>query len=156
MFKYNLVNSAPAVNEVDIKNVEEYIGCRFPNSLRELYLKFNGGEVDGKRKIFESPSGIELEVKTFLPIRKKRFEGDSLLEESYDIFVRNKKLIPVGFILFAMDSGGFRYCINCGTEEIYFNNLDHFERSGGPMQLIASSLSEFIDGMVTEEQAYGD
>jgi hypothetical protein len=33
---------------------------------------------------------IEVEVKTFLPIKYERFDGDSLVEDSYELFVKQK------------------------------------------------------------------
>jgi cell wall assembly regulator SMI1 len=155
MYKYKLVECAKELTEADIANAEKLIGKELPPSLRDFYLLYNGGVVEKKRRIFVDEDGdIEAEVKVFLPI--KYDEGDSTVEKSYENFVKQKKLIPPQFIPFAMDSGGFRYCIDTVSEAVFFNNLDRLDSKEGPMEFICASLADFIDGMRTEKEAYGD
>jgi cell wall assembly regulator SMI1 len=155
MYKYKLIDGGRPLTIGEIENVEKQIGLKFPESLQTFYLLFNGGKVEKSRRIFVDREGdIEAEVKTFLPIKYKRFEGDSLVEESYELFVNRKRLIPPQFIPFAMDSGGFRYCVDSESEAVFFNNLDHIEEPGGAMEFIAPSIEVFVNGMLTEKQAY--
>jgi cell wall assembly regulator SMI1 len=155
MYQYKLIDTGKPLTAKDIEWAERKIGCKFPESLKQFYLLFNGGEVEKKRRVFVDRGGdIEAEVKTFLPIKYERFDGDSLLEDSYELFVKQKKLIPPQFIPFAMDSGGFRYCVDSESEAVFFNNLDHIEEPEGPMEFIAPSIEAFINGMLTEKEAY--
>ena len=157
MYKFKLIQASKSLTSKDIKKVEELIGCALPPSLKDFYINYNGGKISGNRNVFvDIEKDIEKEVNSFLPIKYKRFEGDSTLEESYDLFVNKKKLIPNGFIPFAMDSGGFRFCMDCESESIFFNNLDHIENPEGPMEFVSTSIVDFIAGMKTEKEAYGE
>lgn len=150
MLKCTLINTSRPLSKTDIKKVGIDIGCRFPQSLSDFYLRFNGGEAEGKRRIFESNTGIQLEVATFLPILHKRFKGDSLLEDSYWSLVREQNLIPQGYIPFAMDPDGFRYWMDCKTGEVFYSNFVRRGKTGSPMQQIASTLVEFVNGLVAK------
>lgn len=155
MLKRKLVNSSKKITEEDIKKVEKIIKLPLPEELKKIYLKYNGGEVEGGRKIYVSEEGMEYEVKSFLPIGYPRFEADSLLEDSYVFFVKEKKLIPKNFIPFAMDSGGFRYCINVDDGQVYVSNFDKDDDAADYMDLVTSSVENFINKMVTEDEAFG-
>jgi cell wall assembly regulator SMI1 len=154
MLKRKLIKSSKKISDDDIKKVEKLIKLSFPSDLKNFYLKYNGGEVEGGRKIYLGKNGMEYEVKNFLPIGHPRFEADALLEDSYVFFVKEKKLIPRNFIPFAMDSGGFRYCINADDGKVYFSNLDKEGKPADCMELVAPSIDEFINTLITEKQAF--
>lgn len=68
------------------------------------------------------------------------------------MFTIKKKLIPLSYIPFAIDDGGYPYCINDNDNKIYIGYFDDYD--GNPestIRFIANSLMEFIDGMKTEE-----
>lgn len=155
MANFVFVNTAEKITIKDITYVEEKIKQKLPLEIVNHYLLFNGGELENDRCVYvDSENDIEADVKTFLPIKHKRFQGDSLLEDSYILFVFKKKIMPPNFIPFAMDNGGFRYCYNIDDFKIYLCDLDRIEKPSGPMKLIAPSLNAFINGMKTEEEAY--
>lgn len=149
-----LVKSSKKLTEEDIARVEKKLGLSLPEDLKSLYLHYNGGEVEGGRKIFLTQEGMEYEVKSFLQMLYPRFEADALLEDSYVFFVKEKKLIPKKYIPFAMDSGGFRYCLNVSDGKVYFSNWDKDCKPQDYMDLVASSAGGFIQGMVTEKEAF--
>jgi hypothetical protein len=98
---------------------------------------------------------VDVSIKSFLPIRYKRYEKDLLLEQAYQTFVIDKKLITSEFLPFAIDEGAFPYCYNTTDGSIQLFYMDDLESEDGPMRFIASSLEEFISGLATESEAYG-
>lgn len=155
MLKRKFIKSSKKITDADIARVEKTIRLTLPDELKNLYRKYNGGEVEGGRKIYVTDAGVEYEVKHFLPIAYPRFEADALLEDSYIFFVKEKKLIPKNFIPFAMDSGAFRYCVNVDDGQVYFSNFDKDDTPINCMERVASSIEQFVNGLVTEDEAYG-
>jgi len=152
MLKYTLINTSLPITKADIKKVGIDIGCRFPESLSDFYLRFNGGEAEGERRIFASAAGRELEVQTFLPILHQRFKGDLLLEDSYWSLVREKNSIPRGYIPFAMGPGGLRYWMDCKTGAVYYSDFVRQGKTGSAMQHIASTIDEFVNGLAARNE----
>jgi hypothetical protein len=153
MSKYKIIGSSKKVTESDIQRVEKALNIKFPKSLKDFYLMHNGGKMSGEGNIFlDTKKGKTYDVRQFLPILYKKKTGDSLLEDSYQLFVVEKKLIPPNFIPFAENCSGFQYCIDSKTEEVFFSNFEHMERPKGPMELVTKSITYFINGMVTEDE----
>jgi len=149
--KYKFIDSDAKLDDNDFLNVEKIIGRKIPKTMLKLYKNYNGGRVEGERNILIHPeSGMEYEVKIFLPMIYARYEKDSSVEGNYVFFCREKKIIPEEFIPFALDSGGFLFCMDATDEKIYFFNFDDPENS---KHLVANSLDEFIDSLITESEA---
>ena len=51
-------------------------------------------------------------------------------------------------------AGGFPYCYDAETGHILFANLEHYDNKEDMMELVAKSLTDFINGMKTEEEAF--
>ncbi|TNH15593.1 SMI1/KNR4 family protein [Testudinibacter sp. TR-2022] len=151
--KNNFVNSSKPLTEEDIKETEDLLEIKLPKDLKNLYLNSNGGEIEEDKSIFIDSDENDYNIKTFLPIKYKRSEGDQLLEENTIDFVLKKQLIPNGYIIFSIDWGGFPFCYDVNNGAIYFANLEE-EDSTHRIILIANSLEEFINGMITEDEAY--
>lgn len=146
------VNTGKKITTSDIQKVEKIINVKFPDDLAQLYLQYNGGEIAGNKFIYiDNSNDIDVSIKTFMPIIHKRTKDDILLEDSYKIFVFEKKIIPLSYIPFAVDDGGYPYCINIYNNKIYIGYLDDYD--GTPestIRFIANSLINFIDGIKTE------
>lgn len=156
MFKYKFVNSSKQLSEEDLAFVEKEIGQPLPESLKEIYATSNGGELEGDRCVFvNSETGVEFNVNTFLPIRYKRYEEDYLLEECFNFFVNEKKFMPPDFVPFAIDDGGYPFAVNVADSTVHICYVADIENGESPMRFVATSLQEFINGMLTEEEAYG-
>jgi len=149
--RYNLIDSDKSLKDSDFSLVEKIIGKKIPESMLMLYRMHNGGRVEGGRNIFIHPeNGMEYEVKTFLPMVHVRHKKDSSVEENYIFFCKKEKIIPEEFIPFAIDSGGFVYCMDSVSEKVYFFNFDN---PGESKEFIANSLNEFVDSLITTEEA---
>jgi len=149
--KHKLIDSDKNLDDNDFLFVEKTIGRKIPKSLLELYKEYNGGVIDGGRNILIHPeSGAEYEVKAFFPMRYAKYEKDSTVEKNYLFFCKKEKSIPEDFIPFAIDSGGFVFCMDSKDEKIYFFNFDN---EGNSKELVANSLDEFMAALITESEA---
>jgi cell wall assembly regulator SMI1 len=152
----NFVNTGKVLTISDIRKVEKSINIIFPNDLVNLYLQYNGGEIDNDKYLYvDDYNDVDVSIKTFMPMKYKRNENDVLLEEDYRLFAIEKKLIPLSHIPFAIDDGGYPYSININDNKIYIGYIEDYD--GTPestIRFIANSLTEFIDGIKTEEEAY--
>lgn len=63
MIKYKLINSSQAIYEYNITEIEKLLNIKFPKDLEELYLTFNGGEIEGDKNVYISNSGTEYSIK---------------------------------------------------------------------------------------------
>ncbi len=152
MIKYKIIESSTTLNESDISEVESLLNKQLPKELKDFYLKNNGGEIEGNRYIYINEEGDEYGLKTFMPIKYKRTEGDSLLEH-WTLTYYNQKRIPENYIVFAMDDGGAPFCCEIKTGHIYFADPDNDEDNlDDRMDFVCESLEEFINNMKTEEE----
>lgn len=158
MNNYKLINCAQPLTLSQIHSVEEKLNIHFPSSLIELYLSYNGGIIEGDRNIYIAPGENDYYIKYFLPIDNKSKFPYIDFESVYNEYIIEKRIIPVDFIPFALDGGGWPFCINTLNSKIYIANLENFEENESLpiiMEEIAPSIKIFINDSTTEEEAYG-
>lgn len=150
------INCGKSLTRDDIIEEGANIGVVFPDDLINLYLQYNGGEIEDDKYFYvDEDNDVDVSIKTFMPLKYKRSENDVLLNENYNLFAIEKKIIPLAYIPFAIDDGGYPYCISMKNSKIcigYFEDYDGTPES--TIRFIANSLIEFIDGIKTEEEAY--
>lgn len=128
----------------DIAGVERRLGVEFPEDLRKLYLRVNGG--------IPAPDSFEMDgefyvVQCILPILDP---GDGL-EGAYVTLVENE-LLPPDMIPFADDPSGdyFLYCIAPESRgEIHFLQTEYCDDPERLVVALAPSLTAFLDALVT-------
>ncbi|NUU69209.1 SMI1/KNR4 family protein [Enterobacteriaceae bacterium BIT-l23] len=144
------VNTSKALTDKVYNEFERVVNVRFSNEIKMFYLSGNGGELSDERCIYISDDGMELDVKYFLPITYPRFDGDLTVEHAYFSFVERKKIIPEGYIPFAITNGGFPFCISKVNEQIYFANIESDE-----LIFLDNTLNSFLSKIITEDEAWG-
>ena len=146
----NLQNPAPALDEDTMAAVEATLGLRIPQELRSLYMASNGGTP--KKNIF-MVEGDDYEVHALRAIAHRRVESEPLVEETYALMVKKKKLLDPCYIPFADDSGGNLYCVSTQEPGVFFFSLDDYEPGRPPIR-IASSVREFLTAMMSAKEVY--
>jgi hypothetical protein len=68
----------------------------------------------------------------------------------YRTLVVDKKILPANFLPFAIDGGGFPYCMNMDDGAVYFANLESQKNI-----FLEQSLDSFISKVITEDEAWG-
>ena len=154
MIKYSFENTSSAIVVNEILALEEFLSIKFPEDLKELYLRFNGGIIEGDRNIFLDEDENDYSIKYFLPIKYPRSKNDMILEKTHNIYVNEKKLVPDGYVVFAIDGGGWPYCYKLDDGNIYLANVEKYDEPENIMEHLTDSLESFINGAVTEEEAY--
>lgn len=144
-----LINSSPSVTEKDIQSTEKAMNITIPNTLKNMYLVNNGGVLENDKCIYQSES-MELDVKYFLPINHTKEIGIFTVEKLYNKLAVEKNLIPISMLPFAIDGGGFPFCICVEDETIHFFNLE----SEKDIQL-DNNFNNFIKKIISEEDAWG-
>ena len=155
MINYQITNSALPITEADILDLEHKIGFCLPADIRNFYLKHNGGKVEeGDRSVYLDDSENEYTLKYIAPINHSLSPSQYTMEKLWHTFIVEKELIQKKHIPFAIDGGGFPYCFDAETGHIFFANLEHYDDKEKMMEPVARSLTDFINGMKTEEEAY--
>ncbi|WP_444626674.1 SMI1/KNR4 family protein [Flavobacterium columnare] len=154
MYKYIFENTSLPLEKEDFIELSNKIKLNIPPDIINLYSIYNGGEIREDRYIYiNEDTDMEVSVNTFFPIKYKRNENDSSIEERYDFFVNKKRLVPSNYIPFAMDDGGYPFCINIDNNKIYMAYLEDYEETNSHMRLVSDSLEHFVNNMLTEEEA---
>ena len=130
----------------DIDDVERRFGVVFPASLRQHYLRWNGGAPE--RYLFVDEEGVTFVVNDFLPIKYAHPQNLSMEELIQDWQVE-QAIIGREFIPFAADPGGNWYCMKTTEPDrgaVFF--FDHeFGHGGESLRRLVASFNEFLQQM---------
>jgi len=143
---------AQALTAADIREVEQAVGIELPTDLRRHYLWGNGGFAI--RSEFIVPDrDLEYDVAAWKPMKYRGYADEMRFEDSYQLLVRDKKLIPDHLVPFAINGGGDFFCMDRSTQAIVFYAMDSCADPKAATRLLTGSLREFLDVLVTEEEA---
>jgi len=160
----SLTKCEKSITVEDIKEVEQELGIQFPDSFKDLYLQYNGGEPSAS--IVDDPDGKRgtFEVRDFRPIKySKIFKNNPVFTISgQTLSEQNKEELPLDFVIFAMDWRANLFCISKMDGKIYFysretyfdDNLTKEQNFTSKTLWLADSFSEFLSRLrVNEEKA---
>ena len=136
----------PQLSELDIKRVENHLGIRLPQDLKEHYLRYNGGT---PRPQFFPKDGDAYEVKKFLPMNIEDPIGTTF-EDSYVMMVKQTPDFPRGCIPFADDPSGDMFLYSVRPESfgnIMFVSHEDYEDSDRYFVFLAPTLKQFIESL---------
>lgn len=137
--------TASPLSELDIKRVENQLGVRLPQDLREHYLLHNGGT---PRPQFFPKDGDAYDVRCFHSMNTGA-RGSSF-ERTYVMMVDQTPEFPRGYIPFAHDSGGDMFLYSVRPESfgnIMFMSHEDYEDEDRYIVFLAPTLKEFIDSL---------
>jgi len=144
-----LIDSSPAVYVDELGEIELKLGITFPQALKSVWLANNGGVLEGERRVYQSTQ-YENDIKYFLPVLHAKNAGILTVDSFYKTLVYEKKLLPRNFVPFAIDGGGFPYCIEINQGAVYFCDLENQEEN-----ILESDLDSFFEKILTEDEAWG-
>lgn len=133
----------------EIESVEAELGIVFPNSLRDLFLKNNGGEPEPY--VFQDEL-LHAVVNETLPLISDT--GRETAVETYQDLVLQKGIAKRQFFPFAIDAGGDYFFVDCSDSNapVFFYKSDTAFSSAGSLEKIANSLDEFWAALQPEEE----
>ena len=155
MIRYSLLKSSKPISLYEIESLNEELGFNLPEDFCHFYLLNNGGQIEGNRNIFVDEDEDEYIIKYIAPIKYVYFDSQYTIEKLWETFIVKKKLIPPTYIPFCLEGSGFPICYNINKGHISFANIEHFDKGEDMLEPIALSLEDFINGMKTEDEAYG-
>lgn len=143
MCKNEVFNVDKKVEKGELEELEELLGERLPQEIKEHYIKYNGGYP--KFSKHTDIEGEEYEVNYFLTV--KGYRGISSVKELL------RDVIPTRLIPFADEEGGDLFCISVRGEDIgeiyYYNHEDDGEES---VTKISNSFKEFFNNLEEGEE----
>lgn len=144
-----LIDSSPSLTANDLNKVEASLGVVFPPALRTMWLESNGGVLDEERCVYQNDQ-YEFDIKYFLPVLHTKEEGILRVESLYNLLTHDKKMLPETMLPFAIDGGGFPFCVNISNGTVHFANLESQK-----IIYLEQDLDSFISNVITEEEAWG-
>jgi cell wall assembly regulator SMI1 len=140
-----LSNSKPKdVDDSDVKEVESTFNIQFPEYFLSFLQKYGGTST---KEVVYSDS---FWVNYFLPLNSDISASIVSLLEGYRTNYNQNNWIP-----FAIDSGGWSFCIALKEDikgQIWIDKFDSGDEN--PFEFVANSFEEFINGLRTEEEAF--
>ncbi|PWR26075.1 SMI1/KNR4 family protein, partial [Enterobacter kobei] len=91
----------------------------------------------------------ENDIKYFLPILHTKSSGILTVDDYYKDLVVNKKILAENFIPFAIDGGGFPYCVGINDGAVYFCDLENQEEI-----YLEPDFDSFIGKIIPEDEAW--
>lgn len=137
--------TAPPLSELDIMRVENRLGIRLPQDLKEHYLLHNGGT---PRPQFFPKDGDAYDVDRFFSINTGA-QGSSF-ERTYVMMVDQTPDFPRGYIPFASDCSGDMFLYSVRPESfgnIMFISHEDYEDPDRYVVFLAPTLKEFINSL---------
>ncbi|MDJ1470983.1 SMI1/KNR4 family protein [Xanthocytophaga flava] len=131
---------APRITKSEIRLLEEELETVFPEYYFEFMKLYSGLGVLENR--FQSDNEKIYEISSFCKMRVIYDYSKLFKEQGWGI------KIP-----FAMDNGGWLYCISLDEEDkgiIYLHNVDWTDKQDA-FEKVANSFEEFINGLQSEE-----
>ncbi|QPF93764.1 SMI1/KNR4 family protein [Bradyrhizobium commune] len=138
-------DTAPPLSELDIKRVENRLGIRLPQDLKEHYLLHNGGRPCPQ---FFPKDGDAYDVDCFYSMNT--YAKGSSFERTYVMMVHQTPEFPRGYIPFADDCSGDKFLYSVRPESfgnIMFISHEDYEDPDRYVVFLAPTLKEFINSL---------
>ncbi|WP_428243988.1 SMI1/KNR4 family protein [Gynuella sp.] len=146
------------LSKSDLAEIEKRLGFQLPDTLKVFYLQTNGGTPEPDHWIGDNDFE-PIYVSGFLKM-KDASPNESSLEDTYQNGV-SKGIIPTHLLPFALDWGNNYICIDM-TGKVFFlatdswhDDLSMEDNVKKNTRLLCNTLDEFIDSLVSEDEAYG-
>jgi cell wall assembly regulator SMI1 len=146
MGELSFVDTGPDLRSPDLDKLEELLGVGLPKSVREHYLKWNGGHPD--RYLFHTDRGTH-HIHDFLVVNSK--DGLASFETHGRLWFSNE-YFPKWLLPFAYDHGGEYFCVSIRPSDfgaVFFHDSEH---SDDPRREVVF-LAPTFDGFLTQLKA---
>ncbi|MCF7982594.1 MAG: SMI1/KNR4 family protein [Pseudomonadales bacterium] len=138
------INTDILLKHEDIESLSASVGIAFPDALKSLFLKYNGGEPEPYNYVDDV---VYLMVNETLPLATGR-DRDTAIDVYNDLIV-GRKVLSAEYFPFAVDAGGNYFFVDCSKPEapVYFYGHDSIE----PVVNLKVSLDTFWQRLVPED-----
>jgi len=139
-----LTHQEPPISEQQIVDIQTNLGVHFPIAICKFYLSSNGGIPD--LYVFENKQ-LDTVISEFFPLASNKRRTAI---QTYNLLVRDKRLVAPQFFPFAVDGGGDYFFVDCLTEEglVYFYRSD--TASGKQLLSLELGFEAFCESLKKE------
>ncbi|WHY79910.1 SMI1/KNR4 family protein [Neobacillus sp. WH10] len=147
MYSNKILGTKANIVETDLLELEKEHKFKFPSTMREHYLLYNGGYPE--KSLYVGDESEEYVVDYFIPVKNEKGRNLSGILR----LLNDEKVIPNWLIPFADEAGGNLFCFSISEKDngaIYYYNHE-FEYGDNPENLIvclSESLPDFINSLV--------
>lgn len=139
----NITRQNAEIDEQDLRNLELTYSFRFPEDVKQFYLKYNGGQLE---KCFYVLPDDTFVFQSFYSVKTGRSTLNEKMRLNYTDDWWPKELIPFGY-----DGGGNSFCFHAGNGQIYYVYEDDFDDDGKVLiKYLARDFISFINNMDEE------
>ena len=141
--KNKVIRPNACIEEKDLQDLEQEYNFKFPEDIKQFYLKYNGGRLEKDSYVVQDDTFIFQE---FYSIKVGYSTLNDKLSSNYADDWLPKELIPFGY-----DGGGNSYCFHINNGQIYYIYEDDCDDDGNvPIEYVAPDFLSFINNMVEE------
>jgi cell wall assembly regulator SMI1 len=151
MYSNKILGTKDNILETDLLELEKRFDFKFPPSIRDHYLLYNGGYPE--KSLLVGKNSKEYVVDYFIPIKNEK--GQSL----FNILplLNDEKIKPKWLIPFADEEGGNLFCFSISEKDngaIYYYNheFEYGENSENHIIYLSKSLPDFINSLVEYDE----
>ncbi|MGJ8733359.1 MAG: SMI1/KNR4 family protein [Cellulophaga sp.] len=131
----------------DFQKIENQFGFKVPDVLKNFLLLYEGLYLNEEESYYKTKLGSTYEVNSVLYLYKSESGAsiESILEGHLEEGIK-------GFVPFAIDSGGWDYCVSINQEtsgQVWVDKFDSGEEN--PMEFVSESFEDFISNLGSEE-----
>ena len=133
---YSFIESNDAkcqLNIDDILEIENKFNIKFPNILKEYYIKYNGSQI---KECYFSINGNDYNVNEIISLKYGKYS----FEKEYEQVIENRYISNI-YIPFAKDISNQSYYFNLKDNKIYYISIDDIIN---PI-FICDSIDEFFE-----------
>jgi len=149
------IKTAKKITLVEIHEIEKKLKITLPDVFKDFYLNNNGGV---PQKNFYIPPGGEwdaFDIQEYNPLKYPLYKKGGTIEDDYNLYINEKKLLPSYLIPFAQNNTGDPYCVNMISDEIYFFSIDDYLNLDEALIFMSPNIKIFSKNLITEVEAYG-
>ena len=147
MFTNKIESNHTGITLEDITSIEKEYNFKFPEDLKEFYLKYNAGKLE--KKIIRLDGDDYLRFHCFYSIKIGYSILEEVLKDAYtdDWRIKWKWLIPFGY-----DEGGEEFCFSIRDFDygcIYLFNTEELDEDNPENSVIkvGENFTDFINSM---------
>lgn len=142
--KNKVIRQCEGIKEQDLQDLEQEYNFKFPEDIKQFYLKYNGGRLEKYCYMAQDDTFI---FSDFFSIKVGHSTLNDKMSSNYIDDWWPKELIPFGY-----DGGGNSFCFHINSGQIYYIYEDTEDDDGiAPIEYVAPDFLSFIDNMDEDE-----
>ena len=150
MYLNKILETKDNILETDLQELEKRFNFKFPSSISDYYLLYNGGYPEKSLYIGNDKDYV---VDYFIPVKNEK--GQSLF--SILPLLNDEKIKPKWLIPFADEEGGNLFCFSISEKDngaIYYYNheFEYGENPENHIMYLSESLPDFINSLVVYDE----